>query len=1051
MKRIFSTVLILTLLLTMLPAAGAATGYDRGYTGSMPGDGVIYAEGLDVSSWQGASLDFQNFADAGYDYVILRCGTTKGKDTCFETYYAKAKAAGLDVGAYYYSYATDVNGAYADAANMISWMGDKTFEYPIYFDYEDSSQGNIDGTNASKICLAFMDTLRDAGYLVGLYSMASWLDQSWVTTSGIRGKYEGWVARYLNNGGHSTWDPTYSVTYGMYQYTASKYVSGEGPFDANVCYKDYPTIVRTYGFNGYAPETGHTVNFNSNGGSYVDAVFVEDGGRLTAPTNPTRTGFNFVGWYCNPELTDPYDFSTPVPYSFTLYAKWEEAYWGVQTDLLPVQEELVLADYDGTGQYIWPYYNSDGSVTLYNGVKNDENYSWPRAYMVYENSIDSVNDGHIYVKYSSSAQFNAVIDYLDADGGYHSVRLSELAGNGTADFPAGDQEILVDFGAYIAAQGHLTASDGSAHSRNVKFTRMTYYVVGGLDSYVRLYEAKFTPTYTVSFVTNGGTEVSPVQVAPGMALPEPTAPSRFAFDFAGWYCNPELTDVYDFTTPVNYDFNLYAKWTEADWAPLDSMLPVKGELVYEDFQGTGESVWDYYNDDGSVTLYNAVAAVSYSWPSGAMYVEKQVDLKQTPYLHLNFRCDSAFNCEVTYLDDNGNERAVNLSTVAGLETTDFTAGIYDEYLDFAAYLETQGHTPASGKLKITKVTYYVVGGTDCYVRLYDVQFAAAPVVASLAGQGFSLSYEDEILVNFYFTAQNVTDAEIGMLVFYSEPENVDFAAADAVYTAVYDAVNHRYMAQTSGIAAKQMGDTRYYAAYAKLADGTMAYSPVYRYSPKQYAVNMLGKDSTGAAQKALCVAMLNYGAQAQIFFAYKTEDLMNAVLTQDQQSLVTAYDAGLFAGAVPADSTKVGGFAKTERGFSQLAATVSFESAFAINYYFTPNSFVSGNVSFYYWTSDAYGTADVLTAENASGMTTMTMNSDGSYWAQVTGIAAKHLDDTYYVAGLYTDGDGNTCCTGVVAYSLSKYCMNNAVDGKQMQDLAAATAMYGYYAKAYFG
>jgi hypothetical protein len=54
------------------------------------------------------------------------------------------------------------------------------------------------------------------------------------------------------------------------------------------------------------------------------------------------------------------------------------------------------------------------------------------------------------------------------------------------------------------------------------------------------------------------------------------------------------------------------------------------------------------------------------------------------------------------------------------------------------------------------------------------------------------------------------------------------------------------------------------------------------------------------------------------------------------------------------------------------------------------------------------------------------------------------------VAGVYTDAEGNTYCTGVIAYSLSKYCMNNAKPGKTMQELASATAMYGYYANAYF-
>jgi hypothetical protein len=74
--------------------------------------------------------------------------------------------------------------------------------------------------------------------------------------------------------------------------------------------------------------------------------------------------------------------------------------------------------------------------------------------------------------------------------------------------------------------------------------------------------------------------------------------------------------------------------------------------------------------------------------------------------------------------------------------------------------------------------------------------------------------------------------------------------------------------------------------------------------------------------------------------------------------------------------------------------------------------------------------------------------SNGFYWQQVAGIAAKNLDKTYYVAAVYTDANGATHCTGVIPYSLSLYCMNSA-NGK-MGELAQATAMYGYYADQYF-
>jgi hypothetical protein len=325
------------------------------------------------------------------------------------------------------------------------------------------------------------------------------------------------------------------------------------------------------------------------------------------------------------------------------------------------------------------------------------------------------------------------------------------------------------------------------------------------------------------------------------------------------------------------------------------------------------------------------------------------------------------------------------------------------------------------------------------------------VVPTLAGKSFSLSFEDEILVNFYYEVSDLSSVtEHGMLVFKNQPTTVTVAGADAVYndpTAVSSGA--MYLTTTDGIAAKEMGDTRYYVAYAKLTDGSYVYSDIYGYSPKQYAMNMLAKTNTSDKQKALCVAMLNYGAAAQKYFGYKTGALMNAELTQAKKAMVMGYDASLFNGAVPADAAKQGGFGATA-GFSSRAATVSFDSAFAINYYFTPSGAVNGTVDLYYWSAGDYAGVYAMTANNATGKRTMIRQDNGTYWAQVDGIAAKELDETYYVAAVYTDAAGNRCCSGVVAYSLSRYCLNNAKEGKDMQELAAATAMYGYYAKLYF-
>jgi hypothetical protein len=126
-------------------------------------------------------------------------------------------------------------------------------------------------------------------------------------------------------------------------------------------------------------------------------------------------------------------------------------------------------------------------------------------------------------------------------------------------------------------------------------------------------------------------------------------------------------------------------------------------------------------------------------------------------------------------------------------------------------------------------------------------------------------------------------------------------------------------------------------------------------------------------------------------------------------------------------------------GLTAKGFTLSFEDEILVNLYYTvsdPDSVTEHGMLVFH--------------EAPTQVKTMVRGGDGKYWAQVDGIAAKSLDQTYYVAGCYTDESGNRHCTGVIAYSLSKYCVSKAVPGNTMEALAAATAMYGYYAAEYF-
>lgn len=69
-------------------------------------------------------------------------------------------------------------------------------------------------------------------------------------------------------------------------------------------------------------------------------------------------------------------------------------------------------------------------------------------------------------------------------------------------------------------------------------------------------------TYTVTFDTNGGSEIANVKIAKNGKVTEPTAPEKEGYVFDGWYTDSKFTTEYDFDTKVTKNFTLYAKWTK---------------------------------------------------------------------------------------------------------------------------------------------------------------------------------------------------------------------------------------------------------------------------------------------------------------------------------------------------------------------------------------------------------------------------------------------------------------------------------------------------------
>lgn len=210
--------------------------------------------GIDVSKHQGV-IDWAKVKAVNIAFAMIRAGYGKvssQKDSKFEENYKNAKAVGIPVGAYHYSYAKTVEDAKKEAQVFLSWIAGKQFEYPVVFDIEDASQANLGKQLISDIIRAFCSAVESAGYYVSVYANKDWLLNR--IDDDVKKKYDTWLAEWRE-------EPTYTGNFGIHQYTSKGSVSGiTGNVDMNKSTKDYPGIIKKNGLNGF----NKTNNANQN-------------------------------------------------------------------------------------------------------------------------------------------------------------------------------------------------------------------------------------------------------------------------------------------------------------------------------------------------------------------------------------------------------------------------------------------------------------------------------------------------------------------------------------------------------------------------------------------------------------------------------------------------------------------------------------------------------------------------------------------------------------------------------------------------------------------
>ena len=195
-------------------------------------------------------------------------------------------------------------------------------------------------------------------------------------------------------------------------------------YDFNTAVKENITLVAKWTENS---KPKYTVTFNSNGGSSVESQTVEQGKKVTKPSNPTRSGYTFSGWILN---GTNYNFNTAIKENITLIAKWKNDLWEVDSN---------------TGSII-KYYGNEKNVLIPNTIDNIKILKI-NSYAFENNLIESITIPTNVTKIEDEAILKSKNKKLTkiyvSDGLYKTTSWLKVLGTSTTFTSNGDSGIFI--------------------------------------------------------------------------------------------------------------------------------------------------------------------------------------------------------------------------------------------------------------------------------------------------------------------------------------------------------------------------------------------------------------------------------------------------------------------------------------------------------------------------------------------------------------------------------------------------------------------------------
>ena len=209
----------------------------------------------------------------------------------------------------------------------------------------------------------------------------------------------------------------------------------------------------------------------------------------------------------------------------------------------------------------------DGEVVI-TGDLSKVSSQYLNAIYVYQGRGVTISGGQVYSE--SGTAINTFLTTITVNGGFvYSTPWHLYPGIYSAISATNDGDITVSGSGVVCVWddrlGTREYVDGSSTdlwvmpadgatwtSGGIAYDNGTLFPLSGITTYQAV---------TVTFNSNGGSEVEPVMLKANTKLPKPSNPTRDAYRFLGWYRDSALTQEFNFdSTPIQHDMTLYAKW-----------------------------------------------------------------------------------------------------------------------------------------------------------------------------------------------------------------------------------------------------------------------------------------------------------------------------------------------------------------------------------------------------------------------------------------------------------------------------------------------------------